>query len=292
MTLLHCALLVASAVAPLVADGDGWLGVILADSEKPVIAEVIPDSPAEKAGLLPNDVLLSVDGQTMDGVEVFAATIRSRNAGDDVRLRIRRAGETRELTVILAIRPGAQPTSGAARPAAPLQNRKLERPEPRPAPAPGSAYLGIRVVEEDGGLTVTEVLPGGPAARSGVRVGGRLVRIGQHEVRGFRDIDAVLRGLSPGQSIGLAIRRGSRGASSVDERQVEVGVAPRAAVARPAPGPMESAPIPGRRSAENRSTVQSSKSRLSRLRTEIETLRREVAELTEQLEEEARRRRR
>ena len=80
------------ATAPVA--GDGWLGVTLEDSsEQPKIAEVIPDSPAERAGLRPGDVFMAIDGEAIADVEALVEAIQAHDAGDRVRLRIRRGAD-------------------------------------------------------------------------------------------------------------------------------------------------------------------------------------------------------
>jgi C-terminal processing protease CtpA/Prc len=89
----------------------GWLGIMLADRDQPTIAEVIPDSPAESAGLQVEDVILSVGGVAVPALEDFAKVFEGCKAGQKITLQLRRAGagegEERILTleVVLAERP-------------------------------------------------------------------------------------------------------------------------------------------------------------------------------------------
>ncbi len=58
----------------------------------------LPGSPAEKAGLLPGDVVLRVDGQDMAGVNGFDVVMKIRGpAGTAVRLTIQREGQAEPL---------------------------------------------------------------------------------------------------------------------------------------------------------------------------------------------------
>lgn len=71
-----------------------------------LILEILKDGPAEKAGLTPHDVILSIDGVTVDG-DVARATelIRSRKPGDRVVLQIVHDGQRKSLPVVLGTRP-------------------------------------------------------------------------------------------------------------------------------------------------------------------------------------------
>lgn len=66
------------------------------------VHKVIPGSPAEKAGILTDDLIVSVDGETIHGqsLEVVVAKIKGP-AGTQVKLGVQRPGKTGELSFIL-----------------------------------------------------------------------------------------------------------------------------------------------------------------------------------------------
>lgn len=67
---------------------------------KIVIVSPFKDSPAEKAGLRPNDQILSVDGESLDGVDLYEATLKIRGEkGTKVKLEIARSGLNEPLVV-------------------------------------------------------------------------------------------------------------------------------------------------------------------------------------------------
>ena len=71
-------------------------------SEGAAVVEVQPGSPAEKAGLLANDVITRVDGKAIAGAGDLRRILRERKAGDNVALTVQRAEQTLNLTVQLA----------------------------------------------------------------------------------------------------------------------------------------------------------------------------------------------
>jgi carboxyl-terminal processing protease len=82
------------------------IGAILTVREhRPTIAQTLPGSPARKAGLLPGDALLQVNGKTVvdESPDHVAALIRGK-AGTEVRLRVARSGQTQplDLTIVRA----------------------------------------------------------------------------------------------------------------------------------------------------------------------------------------------
>ena len=86
-----------------------------------VIMEVVPESPADEAGLetgddmfdfqgqedIPKegDVIVAVNGRKLDRLDDLADVISKKNAGDSVRLRVLRGGEGRVVEVELGERP-------------------------------------------------------------------------------------------------------------------------------------------------------------------------------------------
>lgn len=91
----------ASPAAP--ATGAPWLGVVLDPDEQgaPRIVEVQSGSPAERAQLGKDEILLAVNGQRVATVAEAVTAIRAHKVGDRLKLRLRgRAGE-RQVEVVL-----------------------------------------------------------------------------------------------------------------------------------------------------------------------------------------------
>ena len=83
----------------------GFLGIGLGNNEEPIIAEVHKGSAAEKAGLEPGDIVLSISGQKMSSAEKLVRTIQRFKVGEKVVLKIRRGKDEKQLEVTLARRP-------------------------------------------------------------------------------------------------------------------------------------------------------------------------------------------
>lgn len=87
---------------------------------------------------------------------------------------------------------------------------------PVPAPAKpdplGFGYLGVRAAPTAGepDLTLSEVVPGTPAARAGLRVGDTVVRVGRIAPRQFDELREYVSGLRPGTRQEVEVRRGGK----------------------------------------------------------------------------------
>jgi S1-C subfamily serine protease len=66
---------------------------------------VVPDSPADKAGIREGDIITKVDGQAIDGDHPLDATLSLHAPGDTVTVELLRDGQTATVEVTLATRP-------------------------------------------------------------------------------------------------------------------------------------------------------------------------------------------
>jgi carboxyl-terminal processing protease len=81
---------------------DTYVGIGVSVSGRdgaPRIVEVYEDTPAQRAGLLPGDVLVRINGQSLEGMAIDEMTTLVRGpAGTDVELTVHRGSESHELT--------------------------------------------------------------------------------------------------------------------------------------------------------------------------------------------------
>jgi regulator of sigma E protease len=80
-------------VHPLLAGDDGFRTIGVETADTLVVGRTLPDSPAAAAGLIPGDILVHVDGQTVASVEEFIAMVQ-KSAGSPVTLTVQRGAQT------------------------------------------------------------------------------------------------------------------------------------------------------------------------------------------------------
>ena len=87
----------------------GYLGISLSDRKDggagAVISEVQADSPADKAGLKVNDIVLEINGQAITGQGALIAIVRDSAPGDVIKIKVERDGVVKDLTATLVARP-------------------------------------------------------------------------------------------------------------------------------------------------------------------------------------------
>ena len=82
---------------------------VVVDGDGARVAQVIPDTPASAAGILPGDVIVEANDSKIDGVDDLQKTLASVKPGDTVKLAVHHAGrpedeapDVRELMRLLA----------------------------------------------------------------------------------------------------------------------------------------------------------------------------------------------
>ena len=187
--------IVSSIVAELRDQGHvdrGWLGVHIQpldaeiaeglgreSTQGALVAHVVPDSPADQAGVRTGDIIIDFAGQPLENVRDLPRLVADTDAGAATPMTIWRDGRANILTVVVDQQP-VEPTA-------------VEQRAARQVPA--EAQLGLALAELDdrhrrelglaetvNGVLVANVRPGGSAARRGVRPGDVIVMVGQQHV--------------------------------------------------------------------------------------------------------------
>ena len=76
-------------------------GVLVVRGEQPTDLAVIPGSPADKAGLQENDIILEADGKKLTGDVSLAAIVQRKSPGDRLTLKVFEKEQEKEVTVTL-----------------------------------------------------------------------------------------------------------------------------------------------------------------------------------------------
>jgi uncharacterized protein (TIGR03067 family) len=88
--------------------GSGFVGLMLKkdeDRDEVVIADTLEGSPAKKAGLLKDDIVLKVGGTKVTDLRSAVDAARQSKPNSDLTIRVRRDGQERELTVRVGLLP-------------------------------------------------------------------------------------------------------------------------------------------------------------------------------------------
>lgn len=165
-----------------------------------LVAQVVPDSPAAKAGLEAGDIILEFEGEAIQSSNDLQLLASMAGVGSRVSLLVWRNGDRYRVPVVLQAFP--EERQYAARPDA---SQKDE--------------LGITVsdispelkrhfeLEQEQGVVIKSVEPGTPAAREGLQPGDIIVSLNGKAVRSAQRFANAIRALESGEAFRLKVSR-------------------------------------------------------------------------------------
>lgn len=162
-----------------------------------VVAQVVDDSPAAKAGLQARDVITAIDGKQIKNFSDLARAVGLRTPGTKVKISLIRDGN--EMTIPVTLGSAAEATN---QPTAENINEALIGATFGAIPADSPLAGKVK------GVAILDVRPGSPAARAGLRPGDIITSVNQQAVTSLDEFYGLVK--ANGQLL-LHIRRG-RGA--------------------------------------------------------------------------------
>ncbi|HVY04229.1 MAG TPA: PDZ domain-containing protein, partial [Caulobacterales bacterium] len=170
----------------------------LKDAKGAMVANVVPNGPAERAGIRQGDVILSIDGKTVEDSRDLTRRVGAYEIGGTARFDVLRAGAHRTINVKLGQRPGEEQLAS-------LSGKGGGAPVPNaPAGESKQAALGVNVrpvnaierqrldLSGNGGLYITHVDPNASLGRKGVRAGDVILEADGHTVRTAADLNTAV----------------------------------------------------------------------------------------------------
>ncbi len=199
----------------------GWLGISGRDIEPAVgrtpetgavIGEVMPGTPAAKAGLQNGDRIVGVDGHDVASFGDLRGRIAEAKPGTEATLRVVRKDRPLTLKATVGKLPGDD------------ELRKMSQREGRGGRGgagelfpDGQPRLGVEVEPGADGLQVRSVRAGSLADELGLKPGDQLQTINGEAIRSTADVAAAL-GKDSGR-VEVEVKRGSASHSAVIERR-------------------------------------------------------------------------
>ena len=192
----------------------GWLGVSIQpltpelaksfgakEAKGVLISDVVPDSPAAKAGLQPGDILLEFDGKKMDGPGDLQRAVGLTEPGKTAKIKVWR--DQAEKTI--EVRIGESPDEREARAGSQRGARSLLGLDVRAITPEIARQLNLRSAE---GVIVARVEDGSPAAEAGVQRGDVIREVNRQKVRTLADFERLTKDVKEGDRLTLLLQRG------------------------------------------------------------------------------------
>lgn len=171
----------------------------LPDERGALVASVDPGGPADKAGLKPGDVVLSLDGTRINESADLPRIVGERRPGTRVRMDVWRDGRSRELVATLEELKAEGTPSAAANPEQGESIGAKLGLSARPLSSQEASQLGVR-----GGLAVES--SAGAVARAGVQRGDVILALNNQPVTSVAQFRSLLE--AAGNRFALLIQRG------------------------------------------------------------------------------------
>ena len=168
-----------------------------------VVGRVEAGTPAEKAGVLPGDIILKFDGKTIDRSADLPRAVGDTKPGNKSVLQVWRKGQTRDIPIVV----------GELDSDSKVAARSEDAPKPRAANGLGLSVsdLGDEKNKQLGvtsGVLVDAVT--GPAAVSGMQRGDIIVSLNNVDITNVKQFNELSAKLDPNKKSSLLIRRGER----------------------------------------------------------------------------------
>jgi serine protease Do len=144
-----------------------------------MVAEVVDGSPAEKAGLKVDDIVVELQGETVVGANELMNRVAMYKPGTDVELTVLRDGKRKTITVTLGTRPNDETLVSSNESKAEKELGLYVQTLTREM-AQRLDYEGLS------GVVVTEVDAGSPAAEKGIEPGNLITEVNRETVRNVR----------------------------------------------------------------------------------------------------------
>ncbi|MGH7277763.1 MAG: PDZ domain-containing protein, partial [Candidatus Rokuibacteriota bacterium] len=190
----------------------GWLGVSIQpltselatsfgvkDAKGVLVAEVVPDSPAAKAGLKAGDVVLQFDGKPMEQPRDLSRAVATLKPGQAAKVTVWRDRREQTLPVTVAQAPGDR-VAAARRGESQADLLGLEV---RPVTPQIARQLDLKTQD---GVVVTRVEPGSPAAGSVMR--GDVIReINGQPVKSLGDFERLTKDAGKNTPVRMRVER-------------------------------------------------------------------------------------
>jgi serine protease Do len=191
---------------PLTADMADTLG--LKSTKGALIADVVKDSPAEKAGIKPGDVVVALNGRPVNDNNQLTRDVGAIQPGQTVKLDVFREGKDRTVEVKLGDRPDEVEVAQRGRGQGSEQKTKGDPLGVRVEDLTPEMAQRARVEPGTKGVVVTDVAPDSPAANAEIEPGDVIAEINRQQIANVADYKKAVAKLKKGDTALVRVRSG------------------------------------------------------------------------------------
>ncbi|MCJ7600641.1 MAG: PDZ domain-containing protein, partial [Desulfobulbaceae bacterium] len=188
----------------------GWLGVMIQNVsqdlarqfglDKPIgalVGEVSPGGPAEKAGILPGDIIVEYKGKEISQMNMLPTLVAQTPVGETVNVALFRNGKKKNVSVTVAKLEEDEVTGEMGQES--LLGLTVQQLTPELAQS-------LKINDKEG-VIVANVEPGSAAEEAGLRPGDLILEVNRQEVKNLEEYNNALANLDKKESILLLVKR-------------------------------------------------------------------------------------
>jgi serine protease Do/serine protease DegQ len=138
-----------------------------------LVSDIQPGSAAEEAGLQVDDIIVRVDNKRIHDSRALANAIGLKGSGERVKIELLRDGETRTVTATLG------------------ESTETEIAGADIHPGLSGSGFSAESATSGGGIEVSDVEPGSPAAQRGLRPGDMVIAVNRIRVRNLEEMREI-----------------------------------------------------------------------------------------------------
>ena len=151
-----------------------------------LVASVVPNSPAARAGLKPSDLLIAIDGQTVEDPNAFDYRFATRPLGGSSQIEVQRGSKAVRLTIALETAPDTGRNEIVLTGRSPFQGAKVANISPAVADE-------LHLDADTEGVVVTDLADGGTAANVGFQKGDIILAVNSQKINKTSDLEKATR---------------------------------------------------------------------------------------------------
>jgi Do/DeqQ family serine protease len=151
-----------------------------------LVANVVANSPAARAGLKPSDLVIAIDGQAVEDPNAFDYRFATRPLGGTAQIEVLRGGKTLKLAVPLETAPDGGRNEIVLTGRSPFQGAKVANISPALADE-------LHLDSDTAGVVITDLADGGTAANVGFQKGDIIISVNNQKITKTADLDKAAR---------------------------------------------------------------------------------------------------
>ena len=193
----------------------GWLGAMiqdlspalaksfgLKDAKGALIADVLSDSPAAKAGIMQGDVITRFNGKEIEAATDLSRLAAAAEPGTQVKVEFIREGAPQTTTMTIGTMPEEE------QPVAPVEAESPWGVTVQDLTPDLAQRLGL--AENEKGIIISGVEPGSPAAEAGLQAGDLIREVNRQPIASLSDYEKAMEKVREDENVLFLLKRGER----------------------------------------------------------------------------------